>query len=401
MNKKVYSSKLFRAIGLMSGTSLDGVDAALIETDGYDHVTPLDFITVPYTQEIRDEIRKAFGKKDRKDADVLRAQELVTIAHIDALKKTGWPEKHKIDVIGFHGQTIYHAPHKGITIQIGDGQVIADALGIDVVADMRSNDVANGGEGAPLAPLYHQARAKSDDVTRPCVFLNIGGVANVTYLPPSRLPREGGDRPAIGRQIPAFAGNADTLEVLAFDTGPGNALMDDWMKARTGEAYDIDGMRAAVGNVLTPVLKDWLLHPYFKKKPPKSLDRDEWDIADFGRNVRDIDQISTEDGAATLLEFTAQTILKARDFMAVPPSAWYVCGGGRHNAALMKRLARDITIKPVEDLGWNGDATEAECFAYLAVRSLLGEPLSLPTTTGVKKPLSGGKCYKPIEGNTL
>jgi len=201
--------------------------------------------------------------------------------------------------------------------------------------------------------------------------LNIGGVANITYI--------------------------DDKHIMAFDTGPGNALMDDWVKSRTGEDYDLDGMLAAVGNIIEPVIKDWMLHPYFKQKPPKSLDRDEWDIAEFGRIVRDIDQIETADGCATLLEFTAQTIIKAAEHCPQNPMAreikWYVCGGGRHNEALMKRLAEDIPIKKAEDLGWNGDATEAECFGYRAVRSLLKAPISVPTTTGVKHPEVGGICH--------
>lgn len=354
--------KVYRAIGLMSGTSLDGVDAALIETDGYEYVKPLEFISVPYAEEAREEIRAAFGQKEINEI-TRRAEHLVTQAHVNVLKEASW----QADVIGFHGQTIFHAPEGGITVQIGDGALMAQELGIEVVNDFRSVDVEAGGQGAPLAPLYHQARALSDGVDLPCVFLNIGGVANVTYI--------------------------DEGEILAFDTGPGNALMDDWVKQRTGQPYDQDGQLAVKGTVLDPVLKDWLIHPYFSQKPPKSLDRDEWDIADFGAHARNMSEISDEDGAATLLAFTAETIKRAQDFMPAEPKAWYACGGGRHNKALMEELGKTLPIKTVEDLGWNGDATEAECFAYLAVRSLLNEPLSLPSTTGICAPKSGGVVH--------
>lgn len=358
-DKKVHSSKIFRAIGLMSGTSLDGVDAALIDTDGYTFVEALDFVSIPYTPEVREGIRAAFGQKKRNEI-VVEAEKLVTQAHIEALERAAW----SADIIGLHGQTIYHAPREGLTIQIGDGQAIANALKIDVISDFRTNDVKHGGQGAPLAPLYHGARSFHESVPRPCVFLNIGGVANVSYI--------------------------DSDNIIAFDTGPGNALLDDWLKLRTGQPFDRNGELASSGTVMQNVLKDWLQHPYFNEKPPKSLDRDEWDIADFGAHVRNMDEISDADGAATLLAFTVETIKKSRDFMPEEPVAWYLCGGGRHNTALVNALSQALPVKMVEDLGWNGDATEAECFAYLAVRSLLGEPISRPSTTGVKEPLSGG-----------
>ncbi len=366
--KKVYSTKLYRAIGLMSGTSLDGVDAALIETDGVDHVQVLGFVSAPYEEAERAEIRRAFGLSDRADPLVQRAEALVTQKHIAALEQAGW----QADVIGFHGQTICHAPDEGVSIQIGDARAMADALGIDVVHDFRSADVAAGGQGAPLAPLYHRARVKAAGaaVAQPCAVFNIGGVANVTYI--------------------------DGEDILAFDTGPGNALMDDWVKLRTGAPYDEGGALAARGQVVEAMLERWLAHPYFTAQPPKSLDRNEWDIADFGQLAQGMDGVNTEDGAATLLEFTVRTIAGATRFVPAEPKAWYVCGGGRHNTALMQALAERLSgdVHDVSALGWNGDATEAECFAYLAVRSLLGKPLSLPSTTGVKAPMSGGGLAK-------
>lgn len=350
----------------MSGTSLDGVDAALIETDGYSFVNPQAFITVPFSDDQRAVIRAAFGQRDYDDVAAC-AQDVVTQAHIDVLKQAGW----EADVIGFHGQTIFHAPDEGLSIQLGDGVAMADALDIPVVGDFRSADVKAGGQGAPLAPLYHHARALSSEVDTPCAILNIGGVANVTWI----------------------GGTVD--EILAFDTGPGNALMDDWMQARWGKPYDEGGELAAKGVALENMLQEWLGHDYFAVDPPKSLDRNEWDIADFGRLGDEMNEISDEDGAATLLEFTARSIIAAQRFMREVPLAWYVCGGGRHNAALMARLSRDLKVAPVEALGWNGDATEAECFAYLAVRSLLGEPISVPSTTNVAGPMTGGVLHTP------
>lgn len=346
----------------MSGTSLDGVDAALIETDGYDYVAPLDFFTLPYTDEQRLAIRPAFGLRNAGDPVAVRAAEVLTAAHIKAVKKLG----AQADLIGFHGQTIYHAPHEGVSLQIGNAQRLARETGMDVVHDFRSADVRAGGQGAPLAPLYHAARLAAQNAEFPVVILNIGGVANVTYI--------------------------DRDSILAFDTGPGNALMDDWVQSRTGQAFDYDGELAKKGHIQQDIIRAWLKDSYFDKAPPKSLDRDEWDIAALGPLVGCIEKLSTEDGAATLMEFTAQTIAQSPVYMPKAPQAWYVCGGGRHNTALKARLGELMSapVRSVEDLGWNGDATEAECFAYLAVRSLLGEPVSLPTTTGVPEAMTGG-----------
>lgn len=358
--------KVHTAIGLMSGTSLDGVDCALIETDGADFVRPVAFVTLSYTDQERSLIRSCFGMTDRNDARVLEAARVLTDKHIEAVRQIGG----KADLIGFHGQTIFHAPKEGLTIQIGDGARMARELGIDVVDDFRSNDVRQGGEGAPLAPLYHAARAKSEQLELPCVILNIGGVANVTYI--------------------------DEDNILAFDSGPGNALLDDWVQQHTGARYDEDGKMAAAGKPVQECLDAWVTHPYFSRTPPKSLDRDQWDIAALGRASEDMGKISAEDGAATLLRFTTETIIRSTEHMPHPPKRWYTCGGGRHNKALMAYLNERLgdTVRPVDDLGWDGDATEAECFAYLAVRSLLGLPLSLPTTTAVPQPVTGGVLHR-------
>lgn len=376
-------NKVYTALGLMSGTSLDGVDCALIETDGYGYVKPLGFVTIPYTQSERGIIRPVFGVKDRHDEALTPAIDVVTERHMNAVRvlmaQEGITPKD-VDVIGFHGQTIYHAPKDGVTIQIGDGTLMARELGIDVVDDFRSADVAAGGEGAPLAPIYHAARMACENVELPCAVLNIGGVANVTWI------------------------GAGADNILAFDTGAGNALMDDWIQSRTGEAYDKDGEHALSGLVDTNLLQEWLSHDYFKAVPPKSLDRNQWDIAAMGGVAKSMEHLNTQDGAATLLAFTVEGILGAVVHMPSPPKVWYACGGGRHNKALMKALNQRLggVVRSVDALGWNGDATEAECFAYLAVRSLLSLPISFPTTTRAPKPLSGGVLHSSSslqEGN--
>lgn len=368
--------KVYTAIGLMSGTSLDGVDCALIETDGYGYVKPIAFQTMPYHDKTRKEIRACFGIKNRRDPLLLAAERQVTFKHVEAIQ-TMLHESGKhvrdIDVIGFHGQTVYHAPAEHITVQIGDGAQMAREVRIPVVDDFRSKDVKMGGEGAPLAPLYHAARLKSANVELPAVILNIGGVANVTWI-----------------------GEGEN-NLLAFDTGPGNALMDDWVQKHTGEKFDEDGRLAASGVPREEFLKLWFAHPYFSRRPPKSLDRDQWDISALGRVAEGMGDIGTEDGAATLMRFSAEGIIRSVEHMKEPPKAWYACGGGRHNKALMAYLNERLggTVKTVDDLGWNGDATEAECFGYLAVRSLLGLPISLPSTTAVYEPLTGGTLHRP------
>ena len=333
---------------------------------------PVAFVTIPYTDVERAEIRACFGIKDRHDPKIKGSERLLTLKHAAAIKQLMDGRVEKPDLVGFHGQTIYHAPKDGTTIQIGDGDLLARETGIDVIDDFRSNDVKAGGEGAPLAPAYHAARVRSDKIELPCVVLNIGGVANVTWI-------------GVGED-----------DILAFDTGPGHAVMDDWVKTRNGAAYDKDGVLAASGKPVRALLDAWFVHAYFKRLPPKSLDRDQWDIAALGQVTQGMDAISDADGAATLLEFTAETIARSVEHMPVAPRAWYACGGGRHNKALMAALKTRLNgaVKSVDDLGWDGDATEAECFAYLAVRSALGLPLSFPTTTGISKPLGGGVRHK-------
>jgi anhydro-N-acetylmuramic acid kinase len=365
-------SEILKVIGLMSGTSLDGVDAALLETDGEDIARPGPGLTVPYDKETRALLAAAL-ESARNVAEgapvphsIRDAERLLTQAHADAVKallqKTGLAAD-QIALIGFHGQTILHRPAQHWTWQIGDGGLLTRLTGIDVVNDFRSADVKAGGQGAPLVPLYHAALARKSKLTPPLVLVNIGGVANVTYI--------SGDL------------------VLAFDTGPGNAPIDDWMHTHSGKPVDEDGAFAATGKVNDAALDKMLTNPFFDRIPPKSLDR-----MDFGTDA--VKDLSPADGAATLTAFTAASIAKARQYFPEPATTWIVCGGGRHNKTLMAMLKARVNAPVIaaEEAGWNGDAMEAEAFAYLAMRAKKGLPLSLPTTTGVKQPMTGGRYHR-------
>lgn len=354
---------VLRAIGLMSGTSLDGVDAALIETDGTDITRHGPALVKPYPPALRMRLRTLLDRAPTlaaDDRDLLDAERALMLCHAEAVRAllTRFPEE-EADLVGFHGQTILHAPHERRTWQIGDAALLSRETGLPVIHDFRGDDVTAGGQGAPLAPLYHAALFRRH--ARPVAVLNIGGVANVTVID----------------------GNGD---VHACDTGPGNALLDDWAMMHTGTACDLDGRLARAGRVNETVLAELLDDPFFRQPPPKSLDR-----LSFHRAIQRIAPLSPEDGAATLAAFTIRTV---RDTpLPVRPDAWYVCGGGRHNPFLMDGLRRalNVTVEPVEAMGWNGDVLEAECFGFLAVRSLLGLTLSRPETTGAPRPMSGGR----------
>jgi anhydro-N-acetylmuramic acid kinase len=368
-------AETLKVMGLMSGTSLDGVDAALVETDGRDIAIPGPALGLAYDAEMRALLRQALDDAQTVAAGapvpyaIRDAERRLTEAHADAVKallKKANLEPRQVALIGFHGQTILHRPEQRWTWQIGDGALLARLTGIDVVNDFRSADVKAGGQGAPLVPLYHAALVgKAARYDLPVVLVNIGGVANVTY---------------IGRD-----------EILAFDTGPGNAPIDDWMHRHSGRPVDENGDFARTGKVDDAALNTMLENKFFAVRPPKSLDR-----MDFGTEA--VRNLSPEDGAATLTAFTAASIAKAREHFADMPNTWIVCGGGRHNKTLMDALRARVNapVLSAEDAGWNGDFIEAEAFAYLAARSVKGLPLSLPTTTGVKEPMTGGKLHRAI-----
>ncbi len=364
------TSETMTAIGLMSGTSLDGVDAALLETDGRAVVRPGASLTRAYDAPFRSGLRAVLGRDPETDPLPPDLERQLTEHHAEAVRalldRAGIaPER--IEVIGFHGQTVLHRPDRGITRQIGDADLLARRTGVPVVADLRLDDVAQGGEGAPLAPVYHRALAGPLD--RPLAVLNLGGVGNVTW---------------IGSGGP----DDEDADLLAFDTGPGNALLDDWVKAVTGAEMDVDGALARAGRIDAAALETLMASTFFDRPPPKSLDRDDFDLGTVAG-------LPTADGAATLTAFTVAAVARAAAFFPAPVQRWLVTGGGRRNPALMSGLrgALRAPVDPVEQAGWDGDALEAEAFAYLAVRSLKGLPITFPGTTGASRPLTGGRVF--------
>ena len=354
------------AIGLMSGTSLDGVDAALLQSDGVAVSRAGPALTRPYDDGTRAAIAACLGGK----GDVLGAERLLTLAHgeaVAALLARADLAPRDVRAIGFHGHTLVHRPGEGLSWQIGDGALLARLTGIDVVTDFRRADLAAGGEGAPLAPLYHAALARALPACLrgpgPLAVLNVGGVANVTWI--------------------------DGDDLLAFDTGPGGALLDDWMRARGGQPFDRDGKTAAAGRADHGRVEALVAsHPYFARPPPKSLDRNAF--------APDLAGLSTADGAATLVALTAAAVARAVEHMPAPPGRWIVTGGGRRNRALIAALADRLAGEAMvaERAGWDGDALEAEAFAYLALRSLAALALSLPQTTGCRRAVTGGALYR-------
>jgi anhydro-N-acetylmuramic acid kinase len=381
-------SKMLRAIGLMSGTSMDGIDVALIETDGEDALVRGPCATMSYDAAFRSRLAAAIedarGLTDRRARPgcLTEVERELTERHA-ALVGQFLEERAMapagIDVIGFHGQTVLHvagakstAKSPGgnaavvtptVTVQIGDGAELARRTGVDVVWDLRAADVAAGGQGAPLAPVYHRAlSARLPE--RPVAVVNLGGVGNVTWI-----------------------GRDGTL--IAFDTGPGNALIDDWMQRHTGRAVDADGATAAGGRVEVAALNALLMNAYFGQVPPKSLDRNAFAIDPVVR-------LTVADGAATLTAFTAASLARAREHFPEQPELWVICGGGRRNRTLMAMIAARVesAVVPAEAAGFDGDAVEAEAWAYMAVRSLRGLPITFPGTTGVPAPMCGGVLAK-------
>ncbi len=356
--------KMLRTIGLMSGTSLDGVDAAWLETDGVQVGAVGPTVTLPYDDRLRADLRRILDlaptlRPDDRRLKVAAAQ--LTEYHIRAVAALDRPA----DLVGFHGQTILHQPDRRRTWQIGDAASLAWRTGVPVACDFRSADVAAGGQGAPLAPVFHAALAR--DLPRPLAVLNIGGVANVTWI------------------------GADD-DLVAFDTGPGNGPLDDWTARHTGARFDRDGALARAGSVDGAVLGRLLAHPYFQRPGPKSLDR-----LDFAASLAasGVDALSPADGAATLVAFTAEAVARAP--LPAPPQRWLVAGGGRHNPAILGALRERLAmpVEPVEAVGWDGDALEAQCFGFLAARVAAGLPLSFPGTTGVPSAMPGGQIVRP------
>lgn len=356
------------ALGCMSGTSLDGVDAALLQTDGHRIIDFGESRYRAYTEQERAVIAHALGLWPGYE-EVNEAAEVVETAHATLLS-----EFEDADVIGFHGQTLAHDPRGQGTHQAGSGDVLAEVLQRPVVWDFRSTDVEMGGEGAPLAPFYHFACAKFMEAEGPVVFLNLGGVGNLTWVDPQYdAPEEEG-------------------ALLAFDTGPANAPLNDLMFQRRGESYDHNGELAADGDVDEDLVSDFLEAEYFYRMPPKSLDRN-----DFPDVLERVGYLDDADAAATLTAICAASVARAMEHLPGTPTGVLVTGGGRKNPTLMAMLAvlLDVPVAPVEDAGFDGDMLEAQAFAYLAVRVMRGLPTSCPATTGVSVAIGGGQISRP------
>jgi anhydro-N-acetylmuramic acid kinase len=366
---------MLTAIGLMSGTSLDGVDVALIETDGrrVRAFGPSGYR--PYTDKERSLLRQALTEavnlpqRDARPGILREAERAVTVAHAEAV--AAFTAQNRIssgdvDIVGFHGQTVLHRPEQKMTVQIGDAAALAKAIHIPVMHDFRAADVAAGGQGAPFVPVYHRALAQSLDREGPMVVVNIGGVSNITYID-----------------------GADTL--IACDTGPGNALLDDFMLRTMSKPFDCDGRTAAQGAVNIAWIIRAMEHPFFALPPPKSLDRN--DFASLK-----LPPMSPADGAATLTALTAEAIARIVPLLPKEPRSWIVAGGGARNLTLLRMLRERLapaTVEPADALGWSADAIEAQAFGFLAARGLKGLPLSYPATTGVPIPMTGGVIARP------
>ena len=358
---------LLAALGVMSGTSMDAIDVALLRTDGENRTEAGPARAYPYPPELQAELRAIIADPERAEhANLNDVEKAVTEAHGAAASQfliDAGIERSAIGLMGFHGQTVFHAPQRCFTRQLFDGVLAAKTLGVDVVYRFRHADVAAGGQGAPLVPLYHRALAHA--LAQPLIVLNLGGVANITFV--------------------------DGETVIACDTGPASALLDDFVLRRRGLAYDRDGALAATGTVDAAVLRQLLDDEFFDRRPPKSLDRN-----DFHRKAALVDTLGDADGAATLAAFTVEATARVLEHLPRVPVRWLVTGGGRLNATFMRQFAQrlGVPVEPVEAVGWNGDALEAQCFAWLAVRSVRGLPLSLPSTTGVPHPMCGGEIAR-------
>ena len=366
---------MLTTIGLMSGTSLDGVDVALVETDGKQIKAFGPTGYRPYTERERSILRQALAEaavylphRDARPGTLAEAERLVTLAHAEAVATFNAQNRitaEAIDIVGFHGQTVLHRPDRKLTVQIGDAKALAKAIHIPVMHDFRAADVEAGGQGAPLVPVYHRALAQSLGREGPIALVNIGGVSNVTYI------------------------DGDTL--IACDTGPGNALLDDYMFRLTRQSFDCDGQMAAQGLADEAWVARALELPFFALPPPKSLDRNDF----AGLNLSDV---LPADGAATLTAFTAAAIARIVPLLPKPPKSWIVAGGGARNHTMMRMLRQRLapaTVEAADSLGWSSDAIEAQAFGFLAARGMKGLPLSYPATTGVSMPMTGGIIVRP------
>ncbi|MGV2099310.1 anhydro-N-acetylmuramic acid kinase [Rhizobium sp. 21-4511-3d] len=370
------------AIGLMSGTSMDGIDVALLRTDGEGFVERGPFLGVSYDPAFRERLKtaleqaKTIKNRQERPGDLAAIERELTQRHATAVREflqQNAMEAGAIDVLGFHGQTVLHRPDEALTVQIGDGALLARETGIATVYDMRANDMVHGGQGAPLVPAYHAALAANiGDAKTPVCFVNIGGISNLTYV------------------------GADGT-MIAYDSGPGNTLIDQWVEAHAGIPFDQGGMIASEGHVVSELAERYLASPFFTAAKRRSLDRNDF-LPPLGRDAE------LADGARTLAYVAAASIIKSAGHLPVTPALYVICGGGRLNKVIMRDLAQlaeehRATVISAEEAGFNGDAMEAEAWAYLAVRSLEGLPLTYPGTTGVREAVSGGVLEEAIDAD--
>ena len=364
-------NKIFYSLGLMSGTSMDGIDASIIKSDGEQFLEVIDDIYLEYNEQIRSELKKTidscfskeeFGKMATSISDLGRK---ITLKHAEVcdliIKKN---RNIKIDIIGFHGQTILHKPQEGYSIQIGNSDLLSKLTKTIVVSNFRENDILNGGEGAPLAPLYHQLILLKIKSSLPSAVINIGGISNVTYL-------------------------GEKNKIISFDVGPGNYLIDQWVKINSKMKFDNEGFLAKAGKLNENILKKFLSNPYYKKNSPKSLD-----VKDF--NLSDLNKLSFEDGCTTLSMLTVKTICMAINNFKKMPNKILISGGGRKNNFIIKNI-KNIVKSPIyliDEFNFNGDFIESQAFAYLAIRSYMKKFITFPSTTGVTKPCLGGIIFK-------
>ncbi|MEK1893442.1 MAG: anhydro-N-acetylmuramic acid kinase [Rhizobium sp.] len=370
--------KVRTAIGLMSGTSMDGIDVALLRTDGRAVVERGPFLGVAYDPAFRDRLKlaldqaKTITKREQRRGDLASIERELTLRHVVAVREflaANALDAASIDVIGFHGQTVLHRPDEALTVQIGDGALLARETGISVAYDLRANDMVHGGQGAPLVPVYHAALAANlTNAALPVCFVNIGGISNLTYI------------------------GADGV-IVGYDSGPGNTLIDQWVETHGGVPFDQGGMIASEGRIIQELADRYLNSPFFAAEKRRSLDRNDFPPPSGA-------DAELADGARTLAYVAAASIIKSAGHLPVTPTLYIVCGGGRLNRVLMLDL-RDIArrqgaqVISAEAAGFNGDSMEAEAWAYLAVRSLDGLPLTFPGTTGARAPVSGGVVVKP------
>ena len=371
------AKKIFTALGLMSGTSMDGVDVAMLTTDGDAMLEMAGTFSLPYTPEQRRQLEagltdaKAITNREERPGALADLETASTEWHADAVSKflqTHNISRSEIDVIGYHGQTVLHRPDQALTVQLGLGEMLAERTGIDVVYDMRADDMLKGGQGAPLVPVFHRALSVAHHITLPAVFVNIGGISNVTYI-----GTDGG--------------------FIAFDSGPGNALIDQWLQSEGGLPFDQGGRIASEGRIVQTIADRYLASPYFEAALPKSLDRLDFPPLTSG-------EAELSDGARTLAHVSAEAIVMAADHFPEIPKSWIISGGGRLNDTMMNDLRNLVaernlgSVMMAEELEMDGDMLEAQAFAYLAVRSLLGLPLTFPGTTGCREETTGGILAK-------